>query len=255
MGEQQKRVLLLDGNNVYSRAWFTIGKNGVKVDVKKVIGMFKNMVIKMRREHIPDIVIIGWDGGRDEERMELLPTYKERDPKPSEFYNGIRQLQETIEAAAEHYIQIQMSGVECDDIIGTISQYYALLNYMVIIVSNDKDMLQLLEKNVVISHSKKGMIDDYKFKETHGFDPPYFVDYLAIVGDKDDAIPGVKGIGEAGAKELIGEMQTLDNVFENIKNILPKYAKKLEADKENALLSRKLIELKIINIDTRKIPS
>lgn len=257
----QTRVMIVDGNNVYARAWFTI--NGAKQagntnkankeSLKKTVSLFKNMVVNLRKNFLSELVIICWDGGKDAERLSLSPSYKQREEKPSGYYEGISVLQKEIEQACAQYVQIQITGAEADDIIGTLAHYYSLLDCIVIIASDDKDMLQLINENVIISHSKKGTIDRLKFEETFGFEPVLFVDYLAILGDEIDNVPGIKGIGKVGAQELVQKFGTVETIYGNIAAVPPKYVEKLKQSQEDAMLSKKLIVLKTINIPTHKL--
>lgn len=252
-----KRVLLLDGNNVYSRAWFAAAKNGIdKSTIKKAIGTFKGMLVKMRRELMPNhAVITCWDGGKDPQRLALLSDYKQREQKPSDYYSGIKILQEEMHAAVDmQYLQVQQENVEADDIIHTLATYYALTDCMVTIVSDDKDMLQLLSDQIVVSHSQKGMLDTLRFKESFGFMPANIVDYLALKGDDIDNIPGVAGIGEKTAQKLIQQFTTIEGLYANI-DVLPAKQKKTLFDRQkDVLLYKQLIALKTINLDMTKLP-
>lgn len=250
----QGRVMLIDGNNVYGRAWFTINSGAPPKDsLKKTIALFKTMVVNLRKKNLTNMVIICWDGGKDPERLEMFPEYKKREEKPSDYYHGITLLQNEIEETCEQYIQVFMKNVEADDLIGTLARYYSLLGHIVLIASDDKDMLQLLDENTIVVHSKKGIIDSFKFKEMFNFLPALYVDYLAIIGDKVDNIPGVKGIGEVGAKELVQNFGSIEQIYSNIALVHKKYESKLNQNKQEAFLSKKLIELKTINIPTQKL--
>jgi len=251
----QQRIIILDGNNVYSRAWFASAKNGMDSGtVKKTIATFKSMIVKIRRELIPDFIIICWDGGKDKERLELLPNYKERDKKPNEFYAGMKVLQDDIESADMQYLQIQEKDTEADDLIGTLAQYYSLTDRMVTIVSDDKDMLQLLCDNIVISHSQKGMVDTIKFKEKFEFEPESFIDFLALKGDEIDNIPGISGIGEVKAKKLIKDFGTIENLYKNLPTLPDKLQATLADTENNALLYKRLIRLKTIDVNMSTLP-
>jgi DNA polymerase-1 len=243
------RILLIDGNNFFARAWFAItGKDKAMPAnnaIKYTIGRFKTMVVGARRDHRPDHVVICWDNGKDAERISMFQGYKNREEKPNEYYIGIRSAQQAIDDA-QIYSQVTRPNTECDDILATLARYYACMDYMTIIATDDKDMLQLLSKNVIITHSKRGNIDDGRFKQEHGFAPILFIDYLAIVGDTSDSIPGVHGIGEKGATELVARFGTIENIYANISSVPKKYVKKLQDGFDNAMLSKKLITLKMI---------
>jgi len=250
----QQRVMIVDGNNVYARAWFTINNQNVSKDgLKQTIALFKSMIVNLRKNYISDLVIICWDGGKDPERLKLLPEYKKREEKSSNYYDGIKILYKEIEQVHEQYVQLQINNVEADDLIGTLASYYSLLDYVVIVASDDKDMLQTINQNTFIVHSKKGIIDAFKFKEMYSFLPIHFVDYLAILGDKIDNIPGVKGIGEIGAQELVHNFNTIEQMYQNIDKVPAKYCAKLKSAQQEAFLSKQMILLKTINIPTSKL--
>lgn len=243
------RILLIDGNNVYARAWFAITGQGKKLApeqaIKMTIERLKSMLVVLRREHFVDKTIVCWDGGKDEERMALYQDYKVREAKPHEYYLGITAAQHAIEGSG-YYVQVTRPNTECDDILATLARYCSCLDDTVIIATDDKDMLQLLNKNIIIAHSKKGNIDTGRFVATYGFQPALFVDYLAIVGDTTDNIPGIQGIGEKGATELLVQFGTIETIYANIRHVPKKYFKKLQDGFQNAMLSKKLATLKMI---------
>ena len=243
------RVLLVDGNNFFARAWFAVTGQDKKLSsdnaIKYTVGRFKTMIVGSRRDHMPDKVIICWDNGKDIGRMNLLQDYKNRDPKPNEYYLGISAAKYAVEEAGS-YAQIDKPNTECDDILATLAKYYSCLDATVIIATDDKDMQQLLNKNVIISHSRKGNLDEGRFKQEFGFAPILFIDYLAIAGDTADSIPGIMGIGEKGAIELITKFGTIESIYANIASVPKKYIKKLRDGFQSAMLSKKLAALKII---------
>lgn len=253
------RILLIDGNNVYARAWFAVTGQGKKLApeqaIKLAVERFKSMLVVLRREHFVDKTIVCWDGGKDEERMELYQDYKAREEKPHEYYLGITAAKHAIEVSG-YYVQVTRPNTECDDILATLARYCSCLDDTVIIATDDKDMLQLLNKNIIVTHSKKGNIDAGRFVATYGFQPSLFVDYLAIVGDTTDNIPGIQGIGEKGATELIVNFGTVESIYANIRLVPKKYFKKLQEGFQNAMLSKKLATLKMIlelKVDWTKI--
>ena len=250
----QKRIMIVDGNNIYGRAWFTINSGAPQKDsLKKTVALFKTMIVNLRKKNLTNMVIICWDGGKDPERLKLFSEYKKREDKPSDYYRGIALLQKEIQDTCEQYVQVLKDDVEADDLIATLARYYSLLGHIVIIASDDKDMLQLLDENTIILHSKKGILDTFRFKEMFNFLPHLFVDYLAIIGDKVDNIPGVKGIGEVGAKELVQNFGALEDIYSSLSLVPKKYESKLKNNKESAFLSKALIELKTINIPAQKL--
>lgn len=243
------RLLLIDANNLYHRAWHAQAAKSSKVVPSLVVNMCREMVSRLRRDHIPDFTICCWDGGRDEERLALHNDYKAGRPeRDDEFYEGMRRFKALLEEAS-NCVQTEHKGVEADDTIATIARHFDSPDNVVIVVTDDKDLRQLISNNVVVLHPRRGYImDTTKFREEFGFDPPLFADYLALVGDSTDNIPGARGIGEKGAKDLVQRFGTIEFMLENLNIVPEKYRNKLQASYTDVLTAKKLVSLKTIDL-------
>jgi DNA polymerase-1 len=203
---------------------------------------FVNFISSINREHNTDYLLFALDSKEKTWRKELDPNYKANRPAPPEDLQ--KQLPIAIEWIEKMgFKKIAKPGFEADDVIASIVKYAKENNYKVKIVSHDKDLYQLIDDGIVVIYDpmKKVEIDEEKCKEKFGVDSKYIVDYLAIVGDSADNIPGVKGIGAKGAKNLIEEFGTLEEIYENLENIRnPRTKKLLIESRDNAFLSKKL---------------
>lgn len=203
---------------------------------------FINFISSINKEHGTDYLLFALDSKEKTWRKELDPNYKANRPAPPEDLK--KQLPIAIEWIEKMgFKKIAEPGFEADDVIASIVKYAKENNFKVKIVSHDKDLYQLIDDGTVVMYDpiKKVEIDEDKCKEKFGIDSKYIVDYLAIVGDTADNIPGVKGIGAKGAKTLIDEFGTLEDIYENLENIRnPRTKKLLIESRDNAFLSKKL---------------
>jgi len=223
---------------------------------------FVNFIATLNKEHDTDYLLFALDSKEKTWRKELDENYKANRPPPPEDLKA--QLPVAISWIEKMgFKQIIKPGFEADDVIASIVTYAKKNNLKVKIVSHDKDLYQLIEDDKVIMYDpiKKIEINEAKCAEKFGVNSNHIVDYLAIVGDAADNIPGVKGIGAKGAKTIIDEFGSLENIYENIENIRnPRTQKLLLESKKNAFLSKKLALLhdKLIescNLDEFKFPS
>ncbi len=203
---------------------------------------FVNFIATLNKEHDTDYLLFALDSKEKTWRKELDPNYKANRPTPPEDLKT--QLPVAIDWIEKMgFKQIVKPGFEADDVIASIVSFAKSNNLKVKIVSHDKDLYQLIEDDKVIMYDpiKKIEINEDRCLEKFGVESKYIVDYLAIVGDAADNIPGVKGVGAKGAKTLINEFGTLEDIYKNIENIRnPRTQKLLLESQENAILSKKL---------------
>lgn len=206
---------------------------------------FMNFISTLNKEHNTDYILFALDSKEKTLRKELDPNYKANRPKPPE--DLIKQLPIAIKWIEEMgFKQMIMPGYEADDIIGSIATYAKKNGFKLRIVSHDKDLYQLIDDGTIMIHDpmKKLDIDEEKCLEKFGVPPQKIVDYLAIVGDASDNIPGVKGIGAKGATKLLNDFENLEEIYEKLENIAnPRTVKLLEESRENAFLSKQLATL------------
>lgn len=253
-----KKVILVDGNNLLFRSYFAtsytgnIMRNSKGFPTNAVYG-FINMINKIINEEHPEYMMIAFDKGKTF-RHEKYKDYKGgRNETPDDLKQQFPVAKQICEAMGIHYFEID--NYEADDIIGTFAKKVEENpEFNATIISSDKDLLQLISDEVDVKLLKQtGFIrmDRALFKETYQVEPIGMIDLKALMGDASDNIPGVKGIGEKTAIQLLSQYQTLDNLYEHIEEIKGKTKEKLIADKENAYMSRDIATIyREVPIDT-----
>ena len=217
---------------------------------------FSNMLTKLLGELQPDKLVIAFDKGRTTFRTERYAEYKgTRDKTPEELLAQIPLLHEF--AAAFGISFIEKERYEADDIIGTLAVKAAGAGHEVMVVTGDRDALQLVRPNLKVLLTKKGIselkeYDEAAFQEEYGFEPIKLIDLKGLMGDTSDNIPGVPGVGPKTASKLLLEYGSLEEVLNNIENISGKKLKeRLTENKEQAILSKELatIELNVPDME------
>lgn len=253
-----KRVILIDGNNLLFRSFYAtaytgaIMKNSKGFPTNALYG-FINMINKIINEERPEYVMIAFDKGKTF-RHDKYQVYKDgRKETPPELKEQFPVAKKLVEAMGIACYEID--NYEADDIIGTFAKKVDEdPEYNATIVSSDKDLLQLISDEVDVKLLKQtGFIrmDKNEFINTYGVEPPRMVDLKALMGDQSDNIPGVKGIGEKTAINLLKEYGTLENLYNNIDTVKGKVKDKLIEDKDNAFMSYDLATIcKEVPIDT-----
>ena len=253
-----EKIVLIDGNNILYRSYFATAYNGNLM--KNSSGFptnalygFVNMVNKIIEDEKPTHMMIAFDKGKTF-RHEKYSVYKgTRDETPKELKDQFPLSRELCEAMGITHLEID--NYEADDIIGTFAKKIdESSDYEGLIVSSDKDLLQLISPKVKVKLLKSHdyiMMDEEEFRKTYELEPIRMIDLKALMGDASDNIPGVKGIGEKTALSLLHKYGSLDGVYENIKSITGKTQEKLLLDKENAYLSYEIATIyKEVPIDT-----
>ena len=245
-----KKIVLVDGNNLLFRSYYATAYTGNIMRNKEGFptnGLygFVNMINKIIHEENPEYMMVAFDIGKTF-RHEQYDEYKGgRKETPDDLKVQFPVAKKILTAMGIKYLERE--GYEADDIIGTISLWCDKdPEYEALIVSSDKDLLQLIsdETKVKLLKTKDHiMMDKNTFIETYGFEPIKMIDLKSLMGDTSDNIPGVKGIGEKGAIKLLCEYGTLDNIYNNIENIKGATKTKLEEGKKDAYYSRELVTI------------
>jgi len=245
MNNQKKRIALIDSYSFVFRAYFSMPaltrKDGTPVGA--VYGFTKMMMRLLASLDFTHIVAI-FDSGSKTFRNEIYSEYKMHRPECPEDLKPqfpiIRQVAESLNLAT-----LEKKNYEADDLIATIAKQVDQDEYEVLIISPDKDLMQLVSDHIKIYDAGKDkMIDRAAVKEKFGVKPEQVVDILALMGDAADNIPGVKGVGPKTASELISEFGSLENLYQNLDKIKQKKRKEyLETDHEKAKLSKILARL------------
>ncbi len=247
------KLLILDGNSVINRAFYGVKAltNREGLFTNAIFG-FLNILERMEREENPDAVCVAFDLHGPTFRHEKYEGYKAtRHGMPEELAQQMPVMKQVLQAMNIPIYACQ--GWEADDVIGTVSRICSNNDWECVIVTGDRDSLQLIDENVhvklVISRPGQTNATLYtveKFREEYGFDPPKMVDLKALMGDSSDNIPGVAGVGPKTATELLLKFGSLDGVYEHLDDpsIRPKLREKLENSRENAYLSYDLATIR-----------
>ena len=242
-----KRAILVDGNNLLFRSYYATAYNGNLMKNSKgfptnAIFGFVNMINKIITEEKPEYMLVAFDKGKNF-RHEKYKEYKEgRIKTPDDLLLQFPYAKNILVAMGIKYLEVE--NYEADDIIGT----YARLaledkDYDATIISSDKDLLQLISSDVNVKLLKQKdyiLMDEKTFKDYYEVEPIRMIDLKALMGDASDNIPGVKGIGEKTAINLIKEYGSLENLYNNIDTVKGKLKDKLINDKDNAFFSKEL---------------
>ncbi|MFO7660856.1 MAG: DNA polymerase I [Candidatus Cloacimonadaceae bacterium] len=242
---KKERLYLIDATALLYRAYFAFIRNplvnsqGMNTNaIFGVVSSFFGFVQKFEPQHI----IVSFDRKAPTFRHEMSEQYKaNRPPMPDEL---ILQVEPVKQFFADIGLkEISKDGLEADDILATLAHRFKD-KYEIVIVTGDKDYSQLVQDGVTLYDPMKDkMIDREQVLAKYGITPEQFVDYLAIVGDSSDNIPGVKGLGPKGAETLLTEYKTLDAIYANLDKLPAKVKEKLIASKDNAYLSRELAQM------------
>lgn len=241
----EKKLLIIDLSNFIFRAYYGVGPLSSKDNhpTGAIFGV-ANMIINMVQSINPTHILIAVDSNSRKERKNLYEDYKSnRNEIPEELKMQIPIINEMLKIM--NFCCVEYEGYEADDVIGTACKNNNVFDF-IYIASGDKDLMQLVNENVFVYDSMKNKIYNEKgVIEKFGIKPSQIVDYLALIGDKSDNIPGVKGIGPKSAISLLTEYNDLENIYLSLNNIKSKSTKeKLENEKSIANLSKELATIK-----------
>ena len=239
-----KKLILVDGNNLLFRSYFATAYQGVIMRNSKgfptnALYGFINMMNKIIKEEEPNYILVAFDKGKSF-RHNKYDFYKGgRNATPEELKEQFPKAKEILDAMGIKHFEID--NYEADDIIGTVSRIVDEEDqFIATIISSDKDLLQLISDEVDVKLLKTSgfvRIDTQEFMNTYGVEPIKMIDLKALMGDASDNIPGVKGIGEKTAINLLTKYKSLDNLYENIDSVTGKTKEKLINDKDKAYMS------------------
>lgn len=245
----EKKLMIIDGSSLVYRAFYAMPPLSTKSGIytNAVLG-FINMLNKVREEYAPTHICVAFDRSAKTFRHNEYSEYKgTRDKTPSELSQQFPLIKEIIQAMG---IKIHdMEDYEADDIAGTLARKGEEQGMEVILVTGDRDYLQLATDNSKVLITKRGIsemdiYDKDRIIEEYGIAPKTFIDMKGLMGDKSDNIPGVPGIGEKTALKLLKEFGTLENIYDSIEDVSgEKLRTKLLDNKELAFLSKRLGEI------------
>jgi DNA polymerase-1 len=235
-------VYLIDGNSYAYRAFYAIRELSTSrgFSTNAIYG-FTNMLLKIIREKNPDGIVVSFDSPVPTKRHAMFEKYKAHRPEtPHGLIEQMPYIKKLI--SAFHIKTFEMPGYEADDIIGTVSKRLASKGISVFIVTADKDMLQLVDSNIKIYDPVKDKIlNDEYVKDKFGFGPERITEFMALTGDAVDNIPGIKGVGEKTAKELLSNVSSLEELLENPNLVKKEKLRRLVAENTDMVrLSQRL---------------
>jgi len=244
------KIYLIDATSICYRSFYAIKLSTSKGFYTGAIYGFVQTLNKIRNKFFPNYIGICFDVSRKTFRQEKFKEYKINRPAiPDSLKIQLPIIRKLVFAFGLSLLEKE--GLEADDIIAYVTDRAKEKNIPVIIVSSDKDIYQLLEDNKVSIYNPVSdkLITEKDFLKEFGFSPKFMVDYLALVGDSVDNIPGAKGIGKITASKLIMDFQTIENIFDNLEKIPIKLKDLLLKEKENIFLSKELAKLHREDLD------
>ncbi|MDC7227946.1 MAG: DNA polymerase I [Spirochaetales bacterium] len=248
MKEEKKALYLLDGYSLIYRSYFAFINrpllNSEGFNTSAVFGFFRS-IAALFENHKPEFFGVVLDSTTPTFRHERYPEYKaNREKAPDDLHAQVPVIKEVLKAM--NIKSVRMDGYEADDIIAYFAKKCVEEGRECYIITGDKDLLQLVGSGVKIMKPDKGdyqILDEPDVADVWGVRPDQIIDYLALTGDSADNVPGVKGIGPKTAVKLLSEFDTLEGVYDRLDSHSAGVKKKLEADRENAFLSRELVTL------------
>ena len=254
----KNKILIIDGNSLFFRSYYATSypaenimrtSSGVAINAVHTFAILIKSIVK---KTTPSHLFIAFDKGSKTKRHQKYKEYKaKRNKTPDELISQISIVQELLTLL--EICWYQCDDWEADDILATIAKKESLNNNEVLIMSSDRDLLQLVDENISFLINKKGVsnievLNNKNFYEKIGVNPDQIPDYKGLVGDPSDNLPGVMGIGPKGAITLLTKYKTLDNIYEYLEEIKGKTKEKLITSKDNAFLSYELAKINI-NVD------
>ena len=244
----QKRLFLLDAYALIFRGYYAFIKNprinSKGMDTSAIMGFMNSLMDVIKREK-PDHLAVAFDNGGSQLRNEIYPEYKaHRDATPEAIKIAIPYIQKLLQAM--HIPIIEVKGYEADDLIGTIAKQAEKQNYKVFMVTPDKDFAQLVSENIFMYKPARmgNGIEIWGVPEVLAkFEierPDQVIDFLGMMGDAADNIPGFPGVGEVTAKKFLKEFGTIENLLANTDKLKGKMKENVEANREKGLLSKTL---------------
>ena len=235
-------IILVDGHSIAFRAFYALPDTLVTKDgfPTNVIHGFLMMISKLVKDYDSEQIIITWDISKKTFRTELYSEYKgNRSSAPDEFKLQVKTLQELLDKF--NIPQVSKEGFEADDVLGTLSKKLNDKDKEVMIVTGDRDSFQLITDKTKILYTKRGISDtqifnEKQFTDKYSIRTNQYIEYLALKGDPSDNIPGLPGVGEKTAINLLLKYENIRNIYKNLDDLTPKL-------KETFLVNRDLLDI------------
>lgn len=267
-----KKLVLIDANAIVHRSFHALPPlTNRKGEMTNAVYGFSSVLIKVINELKPDYMTAAFDLAAPTFRHIEYDQYKAKRVKaPDELYEQIPRTKEVLRAFGIPVLEKE--GFEADDIIGTVAKKYTDKEIDILIITGDLDTLQLIDDNIRVYTMKRGLSDtiiygEKEVEERYGLKVSQMIDYKALRGDPSDNIPGVKGIGEIGASNLLKEFGTLENLYKKLDKLTEKQiidspalsksvVEKLKKDKQMAFFSKSLATIRLnvpVKIDLKQL--
>ena len=245
---EKKRLFLLDAYALIFRGYYAFIKNprinSKGTNTSAIMGFMNSLLDVIKREK-PDHLAVCFDKGGSQERTDMFPEYKaNRDETPEAIVIAVPYIQEILQAM--HIPVVVKEGFEADDIIGTLAKQAEKEDYQTFMVTPDKDFAQLVSENIFMYRPARmgNGIEIWGLPEVQEkFEverPEQVIDYLGMMGDSVDNIPGLPGVGDKTAKKFLKQFGSMENLIENLDQVQGKLKEKIEANKDLGMLSKKL---------------
>lgn len=249
-------LYLIDGHALAYRAYYALTSGGAaserwltsKGEPTAGVYGFTSVLLRLLEQERPDYLAVVFDKGKTF-RDEIYPEYKAtREKMPEDLRPQIDRMRELVDSF--NIPRAEMDGYEADDVLGSLAHWAVDQGLRVKIITGDKDLLQLVNDQVVVNLPGRSLSDarDYfrdDVKKSIGVWPEQVIDYKALTGDRSDNIPGVYGVGEKTAISLLEKYQTLDEIYDHLEEIKTRFRNKLAEGREDAYLSKKLATIVI----------
>ena len=241
-----KKLYLIDISSFFFRSYYAVPPHMTSpkgLPTNALYGVL-SMLLKLIEKEKPEYIVSCFDSKAPSFRSQLFPEYKaNRSEMPEDLQAQVPGLKDMVRLLGIH--SFEREGFEADDLIGTMSEFGRQHKLNVIILSGDKDFAQLVDENIVLFDTMKSKTYNIEgVRKKWGVLPHQMIDYLALVGDASDNIPGVKGIGPKGAVQLLEEYGDLKNIYENINALKNSLKNKLKEGKTLCFLSKDLVTLR-----------
>ncbi|GAC01535.1 DNA polymerase I [Gordonia namibiensis NBRC 108229] len=247
---KQPVLMLLDGHSLAYRAFFALPAENFKTatgQTTNAVYGFTSMLINLLRDEEPTHIAAAFDVSRKTFRSEMFPEYKaQRSKSPDEFNGQVDLTKEVLDALGVTVMAIE--GFEADDIIATLATQAREQGFKVLIVTGDRDSLQLVDPSTTVLYPRKGVSDLTRFtpeevEKKYGLTPAQYPDYAALRGDPSDNLPGIPGVGEKTASKWIREYGSLASLVDHVDEVKGKVGDALRANLASVQTNRQLTEL------------
>ncbi|NDK91283.1 DNA polymerase I [Gordonia desulfuricans] len=242
--------MLLDGHSLAYRAFFALPADNFKTNTGQATNAvygFTSMLINLLRDESPTHIAAAFDVSRQTFRSEMFPDYKaQRSASPDEFRGQVDLTKEVLDALGINVMAVE--GFEADDIIATLATQADAQGYKVLVVTGDRDSLQLVNDSITVLYPKKGVSELTRFtpdevEKKYGLTPTQYPDYAALRGDPSDNLPGIPGVGEKTASKWIRQYGSLASLVDHVDEVKGKVGDSLRANLASVQTNRQLTEL------------